>query len=401
METMTSATAKSPLPVNPRVLHWARQWAGRSIEEVAGRLKLPPEQIEAWEDEGSSRAPTVRQARLLADFYERHFLEFFLEKIPKIREPVLIPDFRLYRGAADPRKSLGLNRLQAWAETQRVNALDLFGEIGETPPQFPVELFATVSDDVEQRAILARKILQFPISDQLALGSDERDRLPDILRYKLESIGTLTFKVTMLTDLEARGFCLAEFPLPVITFGKESPRAQAFTIMHEFAHLLLKQSSISGAITRTGGSPAARRIERWCNDFSAAFLMPKSELERVFPKPSQVLESIDDDFLRRIANRFSVSDHAALVRLVNLGFVDEDYYWEKKRADFESYESTYKGGGIAKYYGTRYKNKLGNLYTSLVIQAWMMGRITNHNAAEFMGIKNLKHLRDIRAEYQR
>ena len=51
--------------------------------------------------------------------------------------------------------------------------------------------------------------------------------------------------------------------------------------------------------------------------------------------------------------------------------------------------------------GTRYKNKLGNLYTSLVMQAWTAGRITNHNAAEFMGIKNLQHLRDIRSEYQK
>ena len=321
-------------------------------EEVASKLKLPPEQIQAWEDKNSSRSPTVRQARLLADLYKRHFLEFFLDKPPAIQEPTLVPlpDFRLYRGAVDPQKSLELKRLQSWAETQRINAFDLFDEIGEVPPQFPVELFASIFDNVEEKAILARRVLKFPIFEQMSLASDERDRLPEILRYKLETIGTLTFKLTTLSGLDARGFCFAEFPLPVITFGKESPRAQAFTIVHEFAHLLLRQSSISGPITRTGGSSTARQVERWCNEFAAAFLMPRSELERIFPRPVARLKSIDDDFLRRIANRFSVSDHAALLRLVDLNFIDEEYYWNKKRAEFDSYERSYRGGGIARYY---------------------------------------------------
>jgi hypothetical protein len=33
------------------------------------------------------------------------------------------------------------------------------------------------------------------------------------------------------------------------------------------------------------------------------------------------------------------------------------------------------------------------------MEAWGTDRITNHNAAEFMGIKNLRHLNDIRQHF--
>ena len=88
-----------------------------------------------------------------------------------------------------------------------------------------------------------------------------------------------------------------------------------------------------------------------------------------------------------------------LIRLVDLRYVTPSYYWEVKRPQFLEEEANYRGFGRAKYYGTRYVNSLGEFYTSLVMQAWSAGRITNHNAAEYMGIKNLAHLKDIKANF--
>jgi hypothetical protein len=84
-----------------------------------------------------------------------------------------------------------------------------------------------------------------------------------------------------------------------------------------------------------------------------------------------------------------------LIRLVHLGYVKEDFYWNNKKSKFDKEEADYKQYGRAEYYGTRYRNTLGDLYTKLVLQAWSLGRITNHAAAELMGIKNLAHLHDI------
>ena len=88
-----------------------------------------------------------------------------------------------------------------------------------------------------------------------------------------------------------------------------------------------------------------------------------------------------------------------LIRLVHLGYVKPSYYWNVKKPQFDNEEKDYKQYGRSEYYGTRYKNTLGDLYTGLVLQAWSSGRITNHNAAEFMGIKNFAHLEDIRDHF--
>jgi hypothetical protein len=85
---------------------------------------------------------------------------------------------------------------------------------------------------------------------------------------------------------------------------------------------------------------------------------------------------------------------------VHLRYVAAKYYWEVKKPQFDKVEREYKRFGRATYYGSRYKSQLGKLYTGLVLEAWSSGRLTNHNAAEFMGIKNFKHLHDIRDNFQ-
>ncbi|HYD46167.1 MAG TPA: helix-turn-helix transcriptional regulator, partial [Phenylobacterium sp.] len=83
-----NAEAAPQLPYNRDVLHWARLWRGKTVEEAAARLQTKPENIIAWEK--GDGAPTVRQARMLADLYGRSFLEFFLSAPPTLRESDLL-----------------------------------------------------------------------------------------------------------------------------------------------------------------------------------------------------------------------------------------------------------------------------------------------------------------------
>jgi Zn-dependent peptidase ImmA (M78 family) len=395
-----AARKEKGLPVNPRILVWARERAGRSREEAANHIGVGVDKLTEWEQIDNGVTPTVKQARTLADYYGRSFLEFFLAEIPEISEPSHIPDFRLYRGADDPAHMRELLDIQGWAEAQRINALDLFGELGEAPPQFPGDLFATINSDTEEAAARARDRSGFPIEDQINLKPNDRAQLPNVIRGKIESLGVLTLRRSDLKNVDARGFCIAVFPLPVIVFGSESPAAQAFTLAHEFAHILLQTSAISGQMTLVGGEANARRIEEWCNRFAGAFLLPARSIHHFFPAPPAPLFEISDIRLDEIASRFGVSRHATLIRLVQLRYVRPSFYWEVKKPEFDEQERKYKSFGRARFYGSRYKNALGQLYTSLVMEAWDADRITNHNAAEFMGIKNLAHLRDIREDYE-
>jgi hypothetical protein len=141
-DAMAAATAKKQRPpLNPLMLKWAREWRGHTLEDAARRVNKKPEDIAAWErvvnSQDAVERPTVKQARSLADLYDRAFLEFFRSDPPPIKEPALVPDFRMHRRADKPGEARELKIIQGWAEAQRQNALDLYAELGDQPPMSP------------------------------------------------------------------------------------------------------------------------------------------------------------------------------------------------------------------------------------------------------------------------
>ena len=126
--------------------------------------------------------------------------------------------------------------------------------------------------------------------------------------------------------------------------------------------------------------------------------MPKDSIVSIEGIPNVKVKKIDKTWLRDSANLFGVSEHAFLIRLVDLGIVAQDYYWSKMRQQFLKEESQYQPFGRSTYYGKRYVGTHGQFYTSLVLDAMGRGILDAHNAANFLGIKNLQHLADIRAE---
>jgi Zn-dependent peptidase ImmA (M78 family) len=224
----------------------------------------------------------------------------------------------------DPKEIRELKAIQAWAEEMRINALDLYEEIDEPPPIVPESLFVGSTWDYEAAAEQVRRVLKFEIAEQFALKAKDRDQLPNIIRKKVEQIGVLTLRRSELWEYGARGICIVASPLPVIVFGSEAPGAQAFTLSHEIGHLARRQSGISGP--RRRDTPFD--IEKWCDQFSAAFLMPRDAMHAVLgdpPKP--VWPNIADARLSYLAGRFRVSQHAMLIRLVHLRYVDDKFYW--------------------------------------------------------------------------
>jgi Zn-dependent peptidase ImmA (M78 family) len=392
-------TSHSKPPYNPEMLRWAREWRGRSLEDAAKKVAKTPTVIAAWEDVNSPVSPTVNQARTLAEYYNRAFLEFFLPNPPKISAPEEIVDYRLYTGMTTPEPSWELTSVHQWTEAQRNNALSLFAELGEQPPEIPTNILCRISDNPDLVAARVRGKMSFPFEEQTELTSSEADTLPSILRAKLEDFGVLTLRENQLRHLGVRGICIATFPLPAIVFANESPSAQAFTLAHELGHILLRESGISGFRTN---KYQAQPVEKWCDKFAAAFLMPAQFVAGVVgPIPKLPANMIDDQTLERTARSFRVSPHAMLIRLVYLGYVNATYYWDKKKSYFDEIDLKYKSFGRPKYYGSRFKSSLGNLYTGLVIDAWSNDKITNHSAAEYMGIKKLSHLDDIRNAFRK
>ena len=392
------AASKAQLPYNPRVLHWARERAVLDVREVAEKLKVSEQKIRDWE--AGTSTPTVRQGRRLAALYDLHFLEFFSDEIPEVQPIKLAPDYRAAKiqGEQGPKEKRKLEKIQEWAEEQRLNALSLIEALDETVPAFPEHLRSHIEIDVERAAESSREAMGLNIEAQLSFTKAERQRFPSILRDKIESLGVLVLKRSDITDLAVRGICFFAIPLPIIVFGKESPGAQAFTLAHELGHVLLGNSAVSGPPS-LGGKSDHHAIEDWCNRFASAFLAPRTALSAMFPKPNSAAPDIEPSLLSDLAEKFAMSRHAMLIRLINLGYVQSQFYWKTMRPRFLQEEREYESFGRPKYYGKRYINRKGNYYTGLVMSAWSSGQIGAHNAVEYMGIKHFKHIQQIREDY--
>jgi Zn-dependent peptidase ImmA (M78 family)/transcriptional regulator with XRE-family HTH domain len=390
-----NAETSSRLPINPNVLRWAREFAQLTVHEAAKRAGTSPENVAAWEE--GEAIPTVRQARLLAKAYERSFLEFFRKTPPPVSATELVPDFRLHRYVSKPNEDRELKKLQRWAEGLRNSALDLYELIGEEPPVFPPQLFATLASNPEVVSRMVRDMAGFTLEQQINLPSAEVAQLPKRIRSVVEGLGILVLRHPALEKFGTRGLCLFKQPLPIVIFSSEAPAAQCFTLAHELGHIILQTSALSGPPANDRGGAEAD-VERWCNKFAGSFLVPADAVAERWAKPNEPLPAIGDDTLKQWARHFGISKHAMLIRLVDLGYVEAGFYWGTKRAEFIKEEEDFEGGGRAKYYGTRFRSQNGELYTGLVMEAWGRDLITNHNAAEFMGIKNLTHLYDIKED---
>lgn len=387
------------LPFNAEVLRWARELAGIDYEQAAKRINKAPEDIRHWE-EGRGQ-PTVRQARTLAALYNRPFLEFFLPARPTLPEPTALADFRTHAGRSR-HDSQALAKIRLWAEQSRNNALDLYDVLREDPPRFPKRYFGTLEDSPEELAESARKVVGPEISEQIGLPVSRAHIFPRLLRDTIESVGTLVLRNTDLEAEGARGICIAEFPLPVMVFsGDDPPQAQAFTILHEFAHVALRESGISGDIPKADAHRREATIERWCNRYAAAFLMPRQVIAQIVGNPPPVpAKTFEDAQLTAHSRAFKVSRQALLLRLIHLRYVAEAFYWSKAN-DFDAERRGWKAFGRSKYYGARYVNAHGQRLTRLVLHAWEEGRITDHGAGRFLGIRNLNHLDAIKADLLR
>ena len=183
--------------LNPSVLRWARERRGRTIEEAANKVRKKPDDIVNWEE--SFTVPTVRQARVLAEFYDRPFLELLLENPPYIAEPERIPDYRGQAGTQPDAGSWDIRQFQQWAEAARLNALDLFEQLEEDVPEISSNLFASTSDDPERTAVRTREFVEFPLKQQLDIARGETRLLPNLLRSILETMGILVLKRSELS----------------------------------------------------------------------------------------------------------------------------------------------------------------------------------------------------------
>ncbi|MDE0305652.1 MAG: XRE family transcriptional regulator [Albidovulum sp.] len=318
--------------VQPKVLYWLRTTSGLTIEEAARKLQTKPANLAAWE-KGDDR-PSMPQLRKLAKAFKRPISYFFLPE--PVEEPSIPHDFRRLPNAEDRRYSPALLYEIRTTYRRRSLALDLAKKTTHRIPAF--ECLGTVSVDDNPELVGQR------LRDVVNLTFDEQSRWRTARsayngwRQHIEDLGVLVFQITSVDRSQMLGFSLAYRELPVIGVNrKNQPNGRTFTMLHEFAHLMLGKSGICDIDESMPRAASEQRVEVFCNHVAGAAMVPRRELfaHRLVAAQGTRTEDWDDDIISVLARDFCASEEAIVRRLLITHLTTPEFY-TSKRAEYQA-----------------------------------------------------------------
>ncbi len=367
--------------VNPEVFKWLRESSGWTIEEVAKRLRTSVKVI--IEIEEGRRAPTLRQLKELSSAFKVPLAAFLLPEPRKEKWP---KDYRLIpgkEGKFDKKTIVAIRRARSLQEAAR----ELLYNIGENPE--PRITLANLKDDPEVLAIKYRELFGLSIERQIKF--DNPYALFNYLRRQLESINVFVFQASMPIE-DARGFALTDdYPAVIVVNSQDIIQARLFTLMHEFAHILLGESVIDRPDILF---PAPIYVEKWCNEFASSFLLPKKYAEREFNAYRTSLT--DFKVIRRLSNKYKVSKQMLLYNMTKYGYLSKKDYEKilnsyrqqdktKQKESCEEKDEEDEGGGPPP--DKKIMAELGNRFISIVMENYYRDNITYPEALDFLSTK--------------
>jgi len=361
--------------VKPEVFKWLRTSAGWTIEEVSKKLKTSVETIKAFES--GEKAPTLRQLKELSQAFKRPLATFLLSK--PIKEKPMPKDYRMLPGKKNIFDKKTIVVLRKARSLQEIGS-ELSRNIDyQTKPK--VER-AKISDTPEIIANNYRKV--FGLTDEKQREFKTPYELFNSLRDILEDMNILVFQFSMPVE-DARGFVLTdESPSIIVVNSADIIEARLFSLMHEFAHILLGETVIDlpDIVTTTGNE-----IESWCNEFASSFLLPKEISKPLFDSKRDILT--ETKTLNRFSRKYKISKAMILFNMFKLNYItkrDYDDILERyKPKEIEKKEKK-KGGGIPS--DRRCLLEVGTKFVSIVANNYDKNYITYTDALNYLSIRS-------------
>jgi Zn-dependent peptidase ImmA (M78 family) len=377
--------------IQPRILTWARETAGLSLDDAAHALGLTDargrtgaqrlEAMELGEDE-----PTRPVLLKMAKTYRRPLLVFYLAEPPKTGDRG--QDFRTLPGheefnpeidalVRDIKARQGL--IRSMLEDDKAEALDFVSS-------------ATMELSAPKLAARMTERLNFSLARYRATKTP--DEAFTYLRETIEAsgvyillLGNLGSHHTNIPVEVFRGFAIADNIAPLIVINDQDARtAWSFTALHELAHLWLGQTGISG-------TDSGNKIERYCNDVAGEFLLPASEVRQLAPVLKLSVATIAEQ-IGPFAQAHRVSRAMVAYKLYRAGMIGKatwaaldqrfkDEYLHFKQREAENYK---KAEGGPNYYIVR-RHRVGHALLGLVRRSLDEGTITYTKASRVLGVK--------------
>lgn len=369
---------------NPDMLVWARETSRLEPGVAAAKLAVEEEQLLAWES--GDPGLTVAKLQAAAELYRRPLAAFFLSERPAVEERVR--DYRRPWLTARRRESPMLAAEIRRAESQRDNLLEIFDLREEKP--------VSVWNEPAASPNVASAALGLLDRSALIKRPSQSSKPTEWFFYwssALEEMGVLVMTANAVSKDEADGFSVALDPIPVIGVnGSTHFNRRIFTLLHEYAHLLLNTSALCDMHEEATGAADVDRVEVQCNSLAAEILVPT----KVFSS-RPIMQNASDDAedwqlwqLRDEARAWGVSPEVILRKLLDQGKASQLFYdtWRNEYNDSDRWsngpEARKPSGGD----GLRTKvRNLGKGYVRNVVSAMSEGLLSTYETSNMLNAK--------------
>lgn len=376
------------IAINPSRLEWCLNNVQIDINQLSAELKIAQKTLEQAME--SKEVFSVNQLEKIANYFKRNLL-FFLESAPPHEEEIYSLQFRTINNQK-PIHSPKLRGFVEQVEKQRQVYLELLEDLGETINNvwYPDDL--NLNEDIKNISANMRSWLGLAVSDDF---SDIRDAVEQKGIMVIVSNG-YNGKWQIDKKNPVRGFSLYYDVLPIIVIKKQtSLGAQTFTLMHEFAHLLLHRES---SMDNDEDFYNYQGKEKEANEFAGNLLIPDNFLNQIDTEQLLRLEAEEyDSFLTDYRKLWSVSNRAILVRLlINEKISQEHYqsYVSYQEEQLKSEANQVRSGSIPRTYRHREPmNIFGKPFVYTVFDSLHNKKITLAKASTYLD--NLK-ISDVR-----
>ena len=305
------------IAINPNRLQWCMNTVEVDLDGLSLDVHIAKKTLEQVME--NQKALSVNQLEKLANYFKRSLL-FFLDPNEASEDKIYSPQFRTINN----QKPIGSPKLRAFierVEKQRKIYIGLMEDLEEPLVEDWRPNIKWNVKDIKSASANARQWLNISVSDNF-----------DAMRQAVENKGIMVIvsngyngKWQIDKDNPVRGFSLYYDALPVIVVKKQlSKGAQAFTLMHELAHLLLHKES---TIDDEDDFHSHQGMEKEANEFAGNLLIPDGLLNEIDVDQLLSLEITEyDNYLSDYKKRWCVSGEAILVRLlINNKISQQDY----------------------------------------------------------------------------
>ena len=322
--------------------------------------------------------PTLGQLRRMAAKYEITFASLLMPSpLPNDTRPK-VDDFRTHLGQG-PRWS---HELALTLDTINELIESLVDLRDSVPELFPTATLPQVrrGDDIRPVAAKERERLGITLSEQF---SWETERVAfNRWRAAVETQGVFTYTEKLGEPAGCKGFTIFDArQIPVLVVNAETAdyAPRTFTLLHEYAHLLLRQAGVSDDNPHNS-------TEKFCNQFAAYLVMPAEEFATVASALRGAHQGPwSDNLIGNLARKFKVSKTAVALHLEDMALAPSGFYQEKMRAWFLLGKKP-RRGGLSSHAG-RVTNKLGVRHVRVVLSALDSGRINKLEAYELLNVR--------------